>query len=395
MAQAEEIRTETGPLDYDYTEKEVELCQENLQNHKACSPDKIKNEMLNIYVSTVSHPVVLPLVGPIEPATPVGVCSPSACVNTYTGQRPRPSPCWRQAAANMFIMMLVKDTVAVPALKQGSEEYARGRADEKRPTALRSKEDMLTDEIHAKYANKVIPGHGLCIACAEIAEAGPSRLVQAQSELYTTVVIRLVMFRPVEGEILLGTVLQSDPTGFIVSLGFFAHVFIPAKELPFEKAEVEGDPPVSRCVYVRDTSSLDESKMTWFWEYRNPELGEKEPTRLSVDVDDVVRFRVLSFKYIPPRSLHDKPPPKPTCLAELAPNMLVIGSINEDGLGPLSWWNAEEDDEDEESGVPGVSEYVNAHMYSFPLFSRLIVSVVYTFPAFSRLFDCSLLCFYP
>eukprot|EP00808_Paulinella_micropora_P020037 g1240.t1 len=48
MAQAEEIRTETGPLDYDYTEKEVELCQENLQNHKACSPDKIKNEMLNI-----------------------------------------------------------------------------------------------------------------------------------------------------------------------------------------------------------------------------------------------------------------------------------------------------------------------------------------------------------
>eukprot|EP00808_Paulinella_micropora_P020096 g73889.t1 len=48
MAQAEEIRTETGPLDYDYTEKEVELCQENLQNHKACSPDKIKNEMLNL-----------------------------------------------------------------------------------------------------------------------------------------------------------------------------------------------------------------------------------------------------------------------------------------------------------------------------------------------------------
>eukprot|EP00808_Paulinella_micropora_P021314 g73993.t1 len=48
MAQAEEIRTETGPLDYDYTEKEVELCQENLQNHKACSPDKIKNEMLNV-----------------------------------------------------------------------------------------------------------------------------------------------------------------------------------------------------------------------------------------------------------------------------------------------------------------------------------------------------------
>eukprot|EP00808_Paulinella_micropora_P021462 g58253.t1 len=45
MAQAEEIRTETGPLDYDYTEKE-KLCQENLQNHKACSPDKIKNEML-------------------------------------------------------------------------------------------------------------------------------------------------------------------------------------------------------------------------------------------------------------------------------------------------------------------------------------------------------------
>eukprot|EP00808_Paulinella_micropora_P001364 g73002.t1 len=53
MAQAEEIRTETGPLDYDYTEKEVELCQENLQNHKACSPDKIKNEMQDVAFSNL------------------------------------------------------------------------------------------------------------------------------------------------------------------------------------------------------------------------------------------------------------------------------------------------------------------------------------------------------
>eukprot|EP00808_Paulinella_micropora_P010002 g24438.t1 len=56
MAQAEEIRTETGPLDYDYTEKEVELCQENLQNHKACSPDKIKNEMLKTVSEYTSNP---------------------------------------------------------------------------------------------------------------------------------------------------------------------------------------------------------------------------------------------------------------------------------------------------------------------------------------------------
>eukprot|EP00808_Paulinella_micropora_P000129 g51736.t1 len=54
MAQAEEIRTETGPLDYDYTEKEVELCQENLQNHKACSPHKIKNEMLKVKTTSPS-----------------------------------------------------------------------------------------------------------------------------------------------------------------------------------------------------------------------------------------------------------------------------------------------------------------------------------------------------
>eukprot|EP00808_Paulinella_micropora_P009791 g75077.t1 len=57
MAQAEEIRTETGPLDYDYTEKEVELCQENLQNHKACSPDKIKNEMLKSVPVNTCHSI--------------------------------------------------------------------------------------------------------------------------------------------------------------------------------------------------------------------------------------------------------------------------------------------------------------------------------------------------
>eukprot|EP00808_Paulinella_micropora_P006797 g21709.t1 len=43
IVQAEDIRDEMGPLDYDYTEAEVKLYQGNLQNHKACSPDKIKN----------------------------------------------------------------------------------------------------------------------------------------------------------------------------------------------------------------------------------------------------------------------------------------------------------------------------------------------------------------
>lgn len=43
-----------------------------------------------------------------------------------------------------------------------------------------------------------------------------------------TVQFRLVVFRPFDGEILLGTVKDSIPEGLIVSMGFFDHVFIPS-----------------------------------------------------------------------------------------------------------------------------------------------------------------------
>eukprot|EP00457_Paulinella_chromatophora_P010776 gb/GEZN01010892.1/.p1 GENE.gb/GEZN01010892.1/~~gb/GEZN01010892.1/.p1 ORF type:complete len:256 (-),score=56.35 gb/GEZN01010892.1/:254-1021(-) len=241
----------------------------------------------------------------------------------------------------MFVMMLVRDTLAVRAARQGEKDRV----------------GMLMDEVNIKYANKVITNQGLCIGCAEIAHAGPARLVQGQSEMYITLTFRLIMFRPFDGEILLGKVLQSDATGFIVSLGFFAHVFVPADQLPYERAEEEDEPPISRCLYERD-SSVDDNKFTWFWEYRNPERKGEPITRLTVDVDDVVRVRLLQTKYAVQDVLHAPDKPKAKTLAGLSPAMLIIGSINEDGLGPLSWWNAEEEEEEqeEEGGEEGEEE---------------------------------------
>eukprot|EP00808_Paulinella_micropora_P008351 g62127.t1 len=94
MAQAEEIRTETGPLDYDYTEKEVELCQENLQNHKACSPDKIKNEMLKsrLRSSPSPSPESPELIARSFPTAPAVLCRLSQQQQQRRPARPAPRP---------------------------------------------------------------------------------------------------------------------------------------------------------------------------------------------------------------------------------------------------------------------------------------------------------------
>lgn len=41
--------------------------------------------------------------------------------------------------------------------------------------------------------------------------------------------------------------------------------------------------------------------------------------------------------------------------------MIVVGKMNDEGLGPISWWNEEDDDDDSdnsnnEDGVDGVDE---------------------------------------
>ena len=163
----------------------------------------------------------------------------------------------------------------------------------------------------------------------------PGDLKDSQGDAACTVIFRLVVFRPRIGELILGRVHASTPMGLQVSLGFFQDVTIPAIQLR------------EPCVY-------DERLHTWVWDYRD-ETGKAlsypylpgEPICLrvtSVQFTDSIDSSLNATRRAQAMNSAHKPTKGGAVSSTHAhvpheePPMLVVGSVQEDGLGLRSWW---------------------------------------------------------
>ncbi len=87
----------------------------------------------------------------------------------------------------------------------------------------------ITDELNKKYANKVIHNLGLGVRVFDLSHITDPIVLSCQDGSYQCCVdFRLVLFKPFQGEILVGKVKDCSSTlGIKVSLGFFDDVIIP------------------------------------------------------------------------------------------------------------------------------------------------------------------------
>eukprot|EP01126_Amoeba_proteus_P048620 TRINITY_DN5637_c0_g1_i4.p1 TRINITY_DN5637_c0_g1~~TRINITY_DN5637_c0_g1_i4.p1 ORF type:complete len:181 (-),score=24.74 TRINITY_DN5637_c0_g1_i4:461-1003(-) len=142
---------------------------------------------------------------------------------------------------------------------------------------------------------------------------------------------RLVLFRPFVGEVIVATLLESTPTGVVLSTGFFHHISVPADEMPLYTDYVE-------------------EENQWRWNYLLD--GEEHPMWL--ENGGRVRFRVTSISY-QKESLKSKP--QLDASVPLHSPMAIYGTIcsptrsYEAGLGMTSWWG---DDVSEQTAPEGV-----------------------------------------
>ncbi|XP_071920108.1 uncharacterized protein [Coffea arabica] len=120
---------------------------------------------------------------------------------------------------------------------------------------------------------------------------------------------RLLMFRPFLGEVISARLKESSSTGLRLSLGFFDDIYIPRALLPSPSHD-EPDPE-------------DKNQVRWIWEFNEQNYP--------IDGMDEIRFRVHSIQY-PSLPLEQDDGSKP-----FAP-MLITGSLDADGLGPIAWW---------------------------------------------------------
>lgn len=126
---------------------------------------------------------------------------------------------------------------------------------------------------------------------------------------------RVVLFRPMVGEVIVGKLVACDERGLQISLGFFEDIHVPER-------------------FLQEPSCFNVEEKVWVWKF-----GDEE---MFMDIGEEIRFRVLSVKF-PDQTANVvyKREADGTQLVQLLEPMQIVGDINRDGLGLLSWWTHE------------------------------------------------------
>ncbi|CAO3643794.1 unnamed protein product [Cunninghamella blakesleeana] len=209
----------------------------------------------------------------------------------------------------MFILSEIEDTVKIVPNNFGKNDN-----------------NAITDALNEKYANKVVQEVGLCICVYDILSTSEGFILYLDGCSYVKVTFRLTVFRPFIGEILTGRIKSCSPQGIRVSMGFFDDIHIPGATL-------------------QTNSEFDPAEQVWVWKY--------EGQKMYMDIDEPIRFRVLRETFTdttPTNHPSSNTPGRRQSVADLtASNDLIANStkippyaltctIQEDGLGLLSWW---------------------------------------------------------
>ncbi|KAL3647794.1 hypothetical protein CASFOL_008762 [Castilleja foliolosa] len=183
-------------------------------------------------------------------------------------------------------------------------------------------DDAIKGELDSLFLDKVIGELGLCVSVYDIRSIEGGFVFPNDGASTYTVKFRLVMFRPFVGEVISAKLKESTKDGLRLSIGFFDDIYVPVPLLTSPNHS-EPNPAYKLCL----------DGVVWYWEYD----GANYP----IDGEDEIRFRVHNISY-PPIPLDQdivsgendsqQKESKP-----FAP-MVVTGALDDDGLGPISWW---------------------------------------------------------
>ncbi|KAJ9172038.1 hypothetical protein P3X46_015328 [Hevea brasiliensis] len=171
-------------------------------------------------------------------------------------------------------------------------------------------QDAIKKELENIFLDKVIASLGLCISVYDIRKIEGGFIFPGDGASTYVVEFRMVIFRPFVGEIIAGKLKESNKDGLRLSLGFFDDIYIPAHRLPKPSS------------YEHDQENR--YQVIWTWEY-----DSEDNNKFYIDGLDEIKFRVDSVEY-PPVPIEQ--PEKP-----FAP-MVITGTLDDDGLGPVTWW---------------------------------------------------------
>ena len=176
----------------------------------------------------------------------------------------------------------------------------------------------LEDNINAKYADKVIHKHGLCLGLFDILSTSEGLIGHGTGIVNVNVDFRLIVFRPFRGEILQGRITANNFEGIRISMDFFDDIWVPGPHMLF------------------DNTKYNATEEAWVW-------TTDEGHELFFDRNETVRFRVEAETWTD-LSPEKQTPPGEEAEEEARPSPYQItASMQQSGLGPLLWWDQSEE----------------------------------------------------
>eukprot|EP00727_Mastigamoeba_balamuthi_P001937 m51a1_g11740 putative dna-directed rna polymerase (217) ;mRNA; r:149361-150312 len=185
-------------------------------------------------------------------------------------------------------------------------------------------ERCVVRELDRKYANRVIYDVGLGVSVYDVLSMRNALVYSSEPACHVHATFRLVVFRPPVGAVLAGTVKRAWASGLQISLGFFDDCIISSANMP-------------------KPSLFSDVEKLWYWNYNDNQLW--------MEIGQEIRFRVEDVIFQAPKSQPkpvtpsagdgdaepEAPAPQLAYDAESLP-MVVLGLMEEPGLGMVSWW---------------------------------------------------------
>jgi len=197
------------------------------------------------------------------------------------------------------------------------------------PSKFRDKHiDEIMEKIQTSYCNKVIPNYGLVVCVTKIDSIDDPLIAPDTGGTYVQTTFRLAMFKPYDGEVILGTVANQDPSGIQVRIGkFYQDVFIPNTNL-------------------EPRYEFHSASCSWCYKQSDNPDGN-----LKIDKSDKIKLKVtrINFNHKEEGEENKEKAIASDLLKTLVSKakMSITGSLLLYGLGPVEWWGEGNSDSDD------------------------------------------------
>ena len=225
----------------------------------------------------------------------------------------------------MFSLLTIEDKILLdPGLlaKLPHDSNKKKKSDTEQNNTIKTYSDIVYMKLREKYISKIILEQGLVISIKNF-KIKSDLIVEIEGVIDIKYECNLIIFCPNEGDILYGTIYESDKNNIIVDCGLIK-VKVPIQQL-------------------MEPNYFNKKEKLWFWSYENKNYYYEKGAKCRLKVLGInFKNRKDITKMINDKMAEENgeeiDEEKIMNSLEREDIMEIYCSMSQEGLGPIKWW---------------------------------------------------------